>query len=388
MALSHLVSLQLNGFPVLGLRPEHLSTVQITALTGGGLYTGRIVYDSTLNKVKYYDGTDWHDITGDIRSITAGVGLTGGGANGEITISVASTIAGNGLTWDGTTTGILNVGVSDGLELTGDNVRFKNATGLSEGRLMLWSDLNTQLENAKVLQEAVSLQGGGTSYTVTIDAENTVISGNLTVNGQLTSITSNEVNIGDSIILLNSDIAAGTAPTENGGFSVKRGSAASVSFLWDETNDRFSTVNQPLHVGSLPSLTPSGTTTDHFIMQSNVSGQAGVLRLATFTAVANYLGLPIHFSLDDAQGNVSKTANAYTVTHNFGSRAVTAEVISFATQETVIVDITRPTLNTVVVTFGGAVTDNTYYVVLQASKRSGDTIVGEANGETLFTAGT
>ncbi len=378
MALSHLVSLQLNGYPVLGLRPEHLSTSQITALSGGSLYTGRIVYDSTVNKVKYYDGTAWHDITGDIRSVTAGLGLTGGGDNGEITISVASSIAGNGLTWDGTGTGVLNVGTSDGLEITGDNVRFKNAPSLSEGRLLYWNDLNTQLENAKIIQTAAVTQSG-TVYTVTIDAEETVVSGNLTVNGQLTSITSNEVNIGDSIILLNSDLGASTAPTQDGGFSVNRGSAADVSFLWDETNDRFTTVDQPLHVGSLPTLTPSNTTQDHFIMQSNAD--AGELRLATFTSVANYLGLPIYFSLDAAQGNVSKTGNAYTVTHNLGTKAVMAEVISYATQETVVVDITRPTANTVVVTFGGTVTDNAYYVVLSGTKRTGDTIISPTPGD-------
>ena len=367
----------------MGFRPEHLSTSQITNLSGGALYTGRIVYDSTVNKVKYYDGTDWHDITGDIRSVSAGVGLTGGGNGGDITIEVASTIAGNGLTWDGTGNGILNVGAGTGLEVLTDSLRLSNAPNFTAGRIMMWNSA-ASLQNAKILQTEQSVvEGEGliTSYTITIDAEETVISGNLTVNGQLTSITSNEVNIGDSIILLNSDISVSTAPTENGGFSVKRGNAAAASFLWDETNDRFTTVDQPLHVGSLPSLTPTGTTTDHFIMQSNANGQGGLLRLATFTAVANYLGLPIHFSLDVEQGAVTKSQNAYTVTHNFGTKAVAAEVISYATQETVIVDITRPTANTVLVTFGSAVTDNTHYVILQASKRTGDTVAGMIDGD-------
>ena len=58
-----------------------------------------------------------------------------------------------------------------------------------------------------------------------------------------------------------------------------------------------------------------------------------------------------------------------------------AEVIAYATQETVIVDITRPTVNTIVVTFGGTVTDNTHYVIVQASKRTGDTVAGSVEGD-------
>lgn len=72
-----------------------------------------------------------------------------------------------------------------------------------------------------------------------------VIDGNLTVKGTTTSVNSNEVNIGDAIIQLNSDIAADVAPTENAGFEVKRGSALSAFFVWDEAGDYFTA-----HVGT------------------------------------------------------------------------------------------------------------------------------------------
>jgi len=64
---------------------------------------------------------------------------------------------------------------------------------------------------------------------------NAIITGNLTVNGTTTSVNSNTVNIGDSIITLNSD-ETGT-PSQDGGFEVERGTAANVSFVWNETDD-------------------------------------------------------------------------------------------------------------------------------------------------------
>jgi hypothetical protein len=66
-----------------------------------------------------------------------------------------------------------------------------------------------------------------------------VVNGNLTVSGTTTFIDTTNLNIGDAIITLNADIDGVTAPTEDAGIEVKRGSSANVSFLWDETNDRW-----------------------------------------------------------------------------------------------------------------------------------------------------
>jgi len=73
---------------------------------------------------------------------------------------------------------------------------------------------------------------------------NTIIAGNLTVNGTTTSVNSNTVNIGDSIITLNSD-EAGT-PSQNAGFEVERGTSANVSFIWNEANDAWDMGNYNL----------------------------------------------------------------------------------------------------------------------------------------------
>ena len=62
-----------------------------------------------------------------------------------------------------------------------------------------------------------------------------VVQGNLTVNGTTTTVNSNTVAIGDSIMLLNND-ETGT-PSENGGFEIERGTSTNVSLLWNEGTD-------------------------------------------------------------------------------------------------------------------------------------------------------
>ena len=68
-------------------------------------------------------------------------------------------------------------------------------------------------------------------------SNNVTVTGNLTVNGTTTSVNSNTVNIGDNIIILNSDETG--SPSQSAGFEVERGNQENVRFIWDEGNSRF-----------------------------------------------------------------------------------------------------------------------------------------------------
>ena len=91
-------------------------------------------------------------------------------------------------------------------------------------------------------------------------AGSATITGDLTVSGTTTTVNSNTVNIGDSIITLNSDETG--APTQNGGFEIERGTSTNVSFVWDETNDEWTTSAQTLKSG-------------HFLPETDVTYDLG-----------------------------------------------------------------------------------------------------------------
>ena len=65
-----------------------------------------------------------------------------------------------------------------------------------------------------------------------------LVTGDLTINGAMTTTTSNAVALGDSIITLNADFTTGT-PTDNQdcGLEVERGSKANAKLLWDESHE-------------------------------------------------------------------------------------------------------------------------------------------------------
>ena len=68
-------------------------------------------------------------------------------------------------------------------------------------------------------------------------SDNIVVDGNFTVSGTTTTINTATLLLEDNIITLNSGTSG--SPTENGGITVDRGSAADVTFQFNETTDKW-----------------------------------------------------------------------------------------------------------------------------------------------------
>jgi UDP-3-O-[3-hydroxymyristoyl] glucosamine N-acyltransferase len=64
-----------------------------------------------------------------------------------------------------------------------------------------------------------------------------IISKNLTINGTVTTVNTQELNIADNQIVLNSDVSNNIAPSQDAGFIVNRGSSTNTYIQWNETID-------------------------------------------------------------------------------------------------------------------------------------------------------
>ena len=113
-----------------------------------------------------------NDNTADITSVVAGAGLTGGATSGDATLTLAATVAGDGLAHS---SGILSVTVDDSsIETNADTLRVK-ATGITNAMLA------GSIANAKLVNDSVTVN----SQEVNLGAAITLTSANIGENTNL-----------------------------------------------------------------------------------------------------------------------------------------------------------------------------------------------------------
>ena len=261
--------------------------------------------------------------------------------NATITTTTATTINGpstGNLAIDAGTSGIINIGA--GASTTAVNIKnavldsFNIDSGIGPARITSSTDLIITASNKIRIEGGVSFRFSSTDSTnqLAIAAEegdviyntttsrlqmyqgnawkdvngnveatagtsnfnDVVIAGNFTVTGTTTTVNTEEINLADNIINLNSNLDAAVAPTQDSGISINRGSATAKTFKWNETTDKW-TIGDETFVaatfeggftgvvgGATPAAVTGTTITANTAFVGNLTGNAAGAHTGTF----------------------------------------------------------------------------------------------------------
>lgn len=391
MAINYLSSIDLNKNELQNAK------IHVLATAPSNPQEGQIYYNSTDNKLYFYDGTSFVDASGDIKSVVTSTSTTlsitdPNGPNPSIaTITAAVTNGSTALA-------------------TGDQI------------YDFVTDSATTIAALGAITENVTI-GDATDVTVTTSGD-LEVTGDLTVNGTTTTVNSTTVTVDDPIFTLGGDTAPSSDDNKDRGieFRYHDGSTAKLGFFgFDDSTGNFTFLTSATNTSEVFSGTKGNLDINNISLAgsiTNVDGAAptdgqlligntanGDLQLGTLTAgegidITN-AGGSITIDAEDtsetnkgvvqlataaealAGTNTTKavtpaglaarswvgsigdgSTTAITITHSLGTRDVIIQLYDVSSYDTVYADVVRTTTDTATITFATAPATNDIRVLV------------------------
>lgn len=391
MAVNYLSSIDLNKNELQNAK------IHVLATAPSNPQEGQIYYNSTDNKLYFYDGTSFVDASGDIKSVVTSTSTTlqitdSSGPNPSIaTVTAAITNGGTGLA-------------------TGDQI------------YDFVTDSATTIASLNAITENVTI-GDATDVTVTTSGD-LEVTGDLTVNGTTTTVNSNTVTIDDPVFTLGGDTAPSSDDNKDRGieFRYHDGSTAKLGFFgFDDSTGDFTFLTSATNSSEVFSGTKGNLDINNISLSGSITSVDGAaptngqiligngsnndMQLATITAgegidITNAAGSITIDAEDSSTTNKGVvqlatdaealagtdtakvvtpaglaarsfstsigdgSATSITVTHNLNSRDVIIQLYDNSSYDTVFADVVRTTVDTATISFAAAPTSGDIRVLV------------------------